>query len=194
VRPATVTISSYLLYFVAALQIVSAGVSISSYSAMETAYKQAYADFPELSDAASGIAIFTVVFAVVIGLIFGAGFVTLGILNGKGKNPARIVTWVLAGLGVCCFGLNAVGQAALSSIGGMGGTSGSNQPDPAEVQRVVNDALPSWYAGTTTAISVINVIAMLAVIILLMLPASNAFFRKPEPTANFAEPGYPTLG
>lgn len=191
-RPGVVTAASYLLYLVAASQVVGGVIVIGGLDAMQRAYEHAYADFPELRDAAGGIALVTVGISVVFALIFAAGFITLGILDGKGKNAARIVTWVMAGLGVCCFGAGSAGQALNGMLSGMGGTGGTNQPDPAEIQRTLTEALPSWYYPATTAINVINLLAVIAVIILLALPASNEFFRRPAPAVEV--PGYPPLG
>ena len=52
---------------------------------------------PDEVDAAYALG---VVFTVLIGLIFAALYLLLAIQVRKGKNWARIVTWVLAGLGV----------------------------------------------------------------------------------------------
>jgi hypothetical protein len=193
-RPAIVTAASYLLYLVAAMQLVNAAIAIATVGAAQRGYEQAYADFPELRDGAAGIAMVGVIFGVVVAAIFGAGYVVLGILDSRGKNVARIITWVAGGLGVCCFGFGLAGQAALGSLSGMGGTGGTGQPDAAEVQRILTDAYPSWHGPAVTTIGVINVLAMLAVIVLLALPAANAFFRRPAPTATPVEPGYPSLG
>src|SRR6185436_7231411 len=79
-------------------------------------------------------------------------------------------------------------------------------PSQSEIQSRLNDALPSWYQPVTMTVTVIILIAILATIILLALPASNAFFRKqpaaqgwdpsvPYPTYPPAgQPGYPPVG
>lgn len=195
VRPGVVTAASYLLYFVAALQVIGAAVALSSLGAVQEGTRAAYQDFPALRDSADAIAAVGVGVGVVFALLFAAGFATLGILDGKGKNPARIVTWVVAGIGICCFGAGAAGRAVNSAFAGMGGDP--EGPDPAEVQRTVDAALPSWYYPATTTINVLALLSVIAVIILLALPASNAYFRRPEPTwpqPPYPQPPYPQVG
>ena len=40
---------------------------------------------------------------------------------------------------------------------------------------------PSWIGSASTALSIITLLLALAAVITLALPASNAFFRRPEP-------------
>lgn len=190
-RPGTVTVAMYLLFFLAALQVISGVIALSSLGAVQDATREAYQDFPQLRDSADTIATVGIVVGVLVALLFAAGFVTLGILDGRGKNAARIVTWVVAGIGVCCFGAGVAGRAASGALSGMGG--GTNGPDPAEVQRIQDAALPSWYYPASTTVSVLALLSAIAVIILLALPASNEFFRK-APPAYEPPPGYPPVG
>lgn len=190
-KPSTVSAAVTLCYVVAAIELVSAILAFTTIDAQRSAMETAYADFPELRDVGSTFAVGAVIVGAVITLLFATGFVVLGILNAKGKNPARIVTWVLAGLGVCCFGFGAVGSAANSAFGGMGG-GGTSGPDPAEVQRILNENLPSWYYPVSTGLSIIGLLAAIAIIVLLALPASNAYFRKPQPV--WEPPAYPSIG
>lgn len=193
-RPATVTWASYLLYGLAALQVISALMAIATFGAQARATEQAYADFPELRDLAGVSAAIGLGVGLVIAVLFAAGFVTLGVLDSKGKNAARIVTWVLAGIGVCCFGVGAAGSAANGLLSGIGGTSGGQGPDPAELQRAISDALPGWFYPATTTVNVLSLLASIAVIVLLALPKSNEFFRKPQQTWEPPVPGYPPVG
>ena len=187
-RPGTVTAASYLLYIAAAVQVISAFVALSTMSAQRRAVDNAYADFPDLKDTVSNLTVGAIVVGAVVGLLLAAGFVTLGVLNGRGKNVARIITWVIGGLAVCCFGGGiALGATGASNFGG--GASTTNAPKPEDVQKAVNAELPSWYTGVTTLLGLIGLIAVLGAIVLLLLPPSNAFFRKPDP--GLAIPGYP---
>ncbi len=189
-RPGTVTAASYLLYVAAAVEVVSAIVAVSTIGAQRKAMEQAYANYPELKDAVPGITVGIGIGTAVFALLFAAAFVVLGILDGKGKNPARIVTWVLGGLAVCCFGGGLLVNASGSS-GMFGGGNTTNAPDPAEVQRILNENLPSWYGPVRTALALLSLLSIIIAIILLAMPASNAYFRKPEPT--FEPPTYPTV-
>jgi hypothetical protein len=173
-RPSTVTLASYLLYVMAALQVISAILTLSQASAMKQAIEKAYAGVQGGSTAASVASAFIIVGAI-IGVLFAIGFVVLGIFVGRGSNAARIVTWVIAGLSVCCGGIGLFTSAAGGSFGG-GSPSGG--PSQADVQRAIKDALPSWYGGTTLTLGTIGLLCALAVIVLLLLPASNEYFRK----------------
>lgn len=175
-RPSTVTISSYLLYLVAALQVVGLIAVLSVMGTMQQVYRDAYE-----GTAAEGMeAIITVSLlgGAILSLLIAAGLVVLGLLNNRGKNPARIVTWVLGGIFLCCVGgglaVNAAGNAFTGGV-----PTDPNMPDPAQVQRNLDAALPGWYDPVSTLLSVVGLLALLAALILLALPPSNEFFRKP---------------
>lgn len=194
-RPAVVTAASYLLYLVAALQLIGALAALANLGTMQDAYRRAYQDFPELRDAADAIGAVGIGLGAGVAVLFAAGFVVLGILDGRGKNAARIVTWVVAGLGVCCSGIGLVGRAGSSALAGLGGAGNTDGPDPVEVQRIVDEALPSWYYPLTTTINALMLLALVAVIVLLALPAANAFFRRPpQPAWEPPPPSYPSVG
>jgi hypothetical protein len=73
----------------------------------------------------------------------------------------------------------------------MGGGGGANMPDPQELQRRLGEELPSWYTPLVTTAAILTVLALLGAIILLALPPSNEFFRRPQPTWEPPVPGYP---
>jgi hypothetical protein len=195
VRPGTVTVASRLLFLVAAAQVFGLVLALSYAGTIRDVYQKAY----QGTSAADTIKVFTTigtVISVVLGLLFAAAFVALGILDGKGKNPARITTWVVGGIALCCIGFGLATSAARGSLNNLGNSSNSsNLPDPAEVQRQLSAALPSWYSGLSVTISLIGLLALLAALIMLALPASNEFFRKPQPVwqppVGYPPPGYP---
>lgn len=191
-RPATVTAASYLLYLIALLQLFGLVAVVATMGTMTDVYNEAYQG-TELEGFGTVVGVIGFVVAGVALLVFGAGFVTLGILNAKGKNPARIVTWVVAGAGICCFGANLTGPGSFGNFGGVGGTPTDGGPDPAEVQQRVLDALPSWYGPYNLVVHLIALLAAIAVIVLLALPASNRYFRKPQ-APQWQPPGYPPIG
>jgi hypothetical protein len=194
VRPATVTYACYLLYLLAALQVISAIVQFSVLGAYSDVMKRAF----ENSSMGNTVATTTTIFlagAAVIGLLFAAAWVVLAILDSRGKQAARIVTWVLLGLSLCCGGYGLVGNAT----GGIGTNSRGVEgaPSQSELQRMLTEALPGWYQPTVIVLGVLGLIATIAAIILLALPASNQFFRKqepawePPPTTPTGQPGEP---
>ena len=193
-RPTVVTVAVYLLYAVAAIQVINAVLTFSIAGRITEAVRNAYAG----TEADGFESIVTVAFGggAIINLLLGAGFAVLGWLDGRGKNPARIVTWVIGGIALCCFGVGLGGTAFVSSFDTADTTTGA--PSDAELQRQLDAAQPSWFEPTTTTLSVLSLLAILGTVILLALPAANDFFRKPvaggwDPTAPPypGVPGYP---
>jgi hypothetical protein len=114
---------------------------------------------------------------------------------GKGRNGARVTTWVIGGLSLCCLGFGTINTAiGTTSFQGTGGVNGR---DSAEVARLLEQGLPSWYRPVSAGLTGLSFICVLAVIILLALPASQPYFRKKEllwqpPVAGYpAQPGQP---
>lgn len=188
IRPATVTAATWLLLLVAAIYIITAILAFTQASTYMDVYREAYQG-TELEDSGEFTGMATAVGGAVFNLLFGIAFVVLALLNHRGKNPARIVTWVVGGISLCCAGLGLALSGAMDSMqfDGQGG------PDPAEVQRMVEEAVPDWYFPLTLGALVVSILALLAVLILLALPPSNAFFRKQPPPFE-PPPPYPAQG
>lgn len=196
-RPTSVTVACWLLYLVAALQLVGAALSLAYADAIQRALLDVYRD-----TAATGVSsvyrVFAIVGAVVV-LLLALALVVLAVLDGRGSNAARIVTWVLAGLGICCTGYAGVSNALRGSAGFTQNGNG-NGPSTTEVVNAIRGAVPDWYFPVNTVLNVIGLVALIAIIILLALPASNAFFRRPTgpawqpplpPGQAYPPPAYP---
>ncbi|MDI6102877.1 hypothetical protein QLQ12_30090 [Actinoplanes sp. NEAU-A12] len=192
-RPVTVTVSSSLLYLVVALQALSAVLALTMMGTVAAAYQDVLGQDPQVPDTGAFIRVMLVLTAILY-LVIAVGLSVLAFFNNKGKNASRIVTWVFAGLGLCC---NAIGLGGSVSSTAMSGTGqgGFNQR---QVEQQVASAMPGWYEGVGLAITVLTVLALLAAIILLALPASNAYFRGPAqwnaglPFQPYpGQPGYP---
>jgi hypothetical protein len=195
-RPGSVTFASYLIYLYTALSVLGVVIGLTTIGTISDVYTEAYAD-----TTMEGVETFTVVTAVVVSIvsiIFSAVFVVLAILNNRGNNVSRIVTWSLGGFSLCCSG---IGQLSSSLTGSFSAPSGNaDVPDPADIQRQVNEALPSWFQPVTVTLTVLGMLALAGALILLALPASNPYFRKraaqfdpPVPGMPYqAVPGYPT--
>ncbi|MGI5212441.1 hypothetical protein [Plantactinospora sp. CA-290183] len=191
-RPGSVTVSSYLLYLVAILLVVIGIAALATIGVTSEVLREAYAGTEV--EGAETFAVGVIVVSAVVQFLFAAGFVVLALLNNRGNNVTRIITWVLAGLALCCTGLGLAGNA-FSGMG-TGAGSGANLPDPQDIQRRLTDEMPSWVEPVSNVCSVLALLALLAAIILLALPASNEFFRKPQPgweppVPGAAYPGYP---
>ena len=189
-RPTVVTVSSYLLYLSAALTALSAVLSLTTMSTISDVYTDLYAGTADsgLESVIVGVSIL----GVVINILFAAGLAILAVFNNRGRQGARITTWIVGGIFLCCNGFGLLGNAATSGMNlDTGSTSG---PSPSEVEDRLSEALPSWFTPVTTTLTVLLVLAILAALILLMLPAANAYFRKPQATWDPSMPypgGYP---
>lgn len=195
VRPGIVTISSYLLILVAAIQVINLILTLATIGETRRVLEDAYRDSSVNGmDAVADFAVAAAIGASLITLLLAVGLVVLALLNNRGRNGARITTWVVGGILFCCTGGGLLSGVAGSFSGPVGG-SNADMPSQEEVQRQLQDALPSWYTPVSTLLGVVAVLALLAALTLLALPASNAFFRKPqpawEPPVPGAYPGYP---
>jgi hypothetical protein len=186
-RPAVVTVAVWLLVVVAILEAVTALVTVSQLGTLRDAYDKLFAD-TQVKNAGTGVAVVSAA-AIALALLFALGFVVLAIFVGRGKNPARIITWVVAAFSICCAGTN-LASTAIGFNGNFGNPG--DGPSNEEIQRTINDALPSWYNPLLTTITVLSLAALVTTVILLALPIANPYFRKrqqqwqppvPPPTA-----------
>ncbi|MEV6599120.1 hypothetical protein AB0M36_20020 [Actinoplanes sp. NPDC051346] len=198
-RPTVVTVSSYLLYFSAAVAILGSVVGLATISTVSQVYKELYSGSAE--EGMEGIVVGAMIGAVVINILIAAGLVILGVFNNRGRRGSRITTWVIGGIFLCCSGFGLLGNAVSGGMNLDGaGTSG---PSQREIDQKIEQALPGWYGPVSTTLSVVLVLALLAALILLMLPPAHAYFRKPlatwDPSMPYpypyqGQPGYPQQG
>jgi hypothetical protein len=196
VRPSAVTISSYLLYLAALLQVIYAICQFAVLGTVQRVFEDAFAG-TEAESVAGFSAIIAGVLPAVFFVLLAAALAILAVYNNRGRNGSRITTWVLGGLLLCCSGVSLAGSAIGSSFNFGSGSSDPDVPDQAEIQRRLNDELPGWFNPVSLTISVVTLLALLGALILLALPASNAFFRKrpagwEPPVPGAAYPGYPS--
>jgi hypothetical protein len=122
-----------------------------------------------------------------IAVLVAVAYLVLAMFVGKGKQWARITTWVVVGLfGICCGLAGVAALGAGNSFGNMGAPSGIDQEKITEETAAL---LPDWIAPTTTVLSIITLVISIAIVVLLLLPPSNPYFRKQEPT--WTPPAYP---
>lgn len=174
-RPGVVTLSSWLLILVAVIQVLNLIVALTVVGTIRDVLTEAYAGTS--AEGAADIAYAFSLVTAVVSLLIAAGLVVLALLNNRGKNGSRITTWVLGGILFCCTG----GGLLTGLTGGMtgGGTTG-DVPSSEEIQRRMEDALPSWYTPVNLLLGLVALLALLAALILLALPKANEFFRKPK--------------
>jgi hypothetical protein len=96
--PAPVTNAVRLMFVSVALSVLGLIVVLATKDSLKKDILKKHTDYSatKLDDVLNA----AIVFAVVIGVVYIVLYVLLALQVGKGKNWARIVTWVLAGLGV----------------------------------------------------------------------------------------------
>jgi hypothetical protein len=191
-RPGTVSLATTLLYLLTLLSVISIGMTIYTgtfYDAEKI--KQIYVNAGMDSTQAA-----TQATAASVGIYIGAGFallITVGylicaIFVGRGKQWARIMSWVWAGLfGICCGAIGLFAQGATSALSSMGGNVGG--VDMAKANEEIQNLIPGWVTSVTLVLGIISLLAAIGVVILLALPPSSPFFRKQE--AQWTPPTYP---
>ncbi|GAB4104998.1 hypothetical protein AB0C50_05075 [Micromonospora taraxaci] len=193
-RPSIVSISSYLLYLFLACQVISLIITLSTIGKTRDALRDAYAG-STVENADQVVDVF-VAFGVGAGVVLLLLAIVLGVLalfNNQGRNGARITTWIVGGIMVCCVGGGLVSNAAGGFAGGQASGGG---PSSDEIQRRLEEALPSWVTPVSLLLNAVSLIALIVALILLALPKANEFFRKPTaawepPTPGASYPGQP---
>jgi hypothetical protein len=187
--PGSVRAAGTLLYAAAGLLLVQVIINASIINRQLKATKEA---FTGLDNGQTVITItrVTTVASLIVQVLIAAVFIIFAIYNLRGRQGIRIATWVVGGLAVLCFGCGALG----GSVGTRFSNAGTNQdPQIKAATQHVADSIPDWASTLGVVISVLLFLCLAGVIILLAVPASNAYFRKPEPPA-MPYPSYPPVG
>ncbi|GAA1693756.1 hypothetical protein GCM10009830_46920 [Glycomyces endophyticus] len=113
---------------------------------------------------------------------FAVVLIVLALLNGAGNRVGRILTWIVQPLVLICGGFLAFGLfAGAASLDAGLEASGTEGLDAQALIDAAYGAYPSWTAVVDYGVIALGVLGSLLVIVLLALPASNAYFRKEEP-------------
>jgi hypothetical protein len=168
-RPGVVTAAVGLLYGSAALiAILGALGTVNSFLNPDVMSSALPSNLQVPGGFFQGVAI---AIAVIYGL-FAVGMLVLAVQVGKGRNPARIVAWVAAGIFALCCGcsqlLAAVGQAVPNSL----------NAEPNTFRATVDE--PTWFTASSTVVVIVLVLSLLAVIVAMAVPAANDFFRREQ--------------
>ncbi len=155
-RPGTVTFAVALMLLQVGLSLVGAGLLVANRQYLEDsiiASSPEDAGTPAGDTAARDATTFIIVLLIGIALVVAVGLLTLAFLNLRGNNVGRILTWIFCGIGLCCTGIGALGTVS-------GATEG-----------------PGWYVAYSYASTTLTFVIYLLVTMLLVLPASAAYFR-----------------
>jgi hypothetical protein len=177
-RPTTVTLAGICQFAIAVLSVATAGVALWLSAKLIAAAQEAVRQ-QDLGGDIDPAAVLGIVKVVLYGSVVAATLPAVllalfAVFHMGGRNWARIVSWVLAGFGICC------GVLAVPLGGGGDGVSSTTGND--ETSRAIQDAMvsvdvPGWLDPVRTVVTVVTVLLYLAVIVLLALPQSNAWFK-----------------
>ncbi|GIJ79785.1 hypothetical protein SAMN05443287_107288 [Micromonospora phaseoli] len=187
-RPAVVVLAVALLAVMAlgALGYAAAGLSVMGGTV--TRFRAA-----AVSTSASGTDVDAVVTLLRVSFVLSAvlsvlaGVLLVGLALGlvARRSGARVATWVVAGLGMCC---GCGGVAALVVQRATPLDFGDDRAT-AELLNLIPQAHPSWWIPLSATLSVGQVLGYLVVAVLLAMPGANAWFRR-RPAPQAPAPGH----
>ncbi|MFG3339125.1 hypothetical protein [Glycomyces sp. NPDC048151] len=181
-RPGSVTAVVWTQILTAVLLVASGIAMFSVMQSVEDEVTSQLLSDPELAE--SGLTadnvsqLMTFTFAMIAGVyvVMAVFYVILALLVNAGKRPARILSWILSGIGLLCCGIGGI----VGQLGSMtANVNGEAYQD--EATQAVEDATPGWVTAIDWATLIVLIVGSLVIIILLAVPASNEFFRKEEP-------------
>jgi hypothetical protein len=186
-RPASVTIASHLLHLVVALQVVSVCMVLPATGTVMRYYREVFPNpysFDSTNEVRSFYSegfLYTMILTSAVTMIAAAGLVILAAFIKRGKDSARVVTLVLGGLYPCFYAwlFFAFGAGNAVRMGAPDDWDWSDKPRT-ELWQMLEDRFPSWYNPISTALPLLALCALLVALVLLALPASNAFFRAKQ--------------
>jgi hypothetical protein len=171
-RPAVVTAASGLLYAAGAIHLAVVVLAFLTFPVVQEVVDR-HPDTPEAGNVATTYRITTIV-TIAILILMAAGAFAVAALLPRGRNPARIVAWVLGGIVVLCNVCGFVLNAASSSLASLGPTDNVS----ADIQREILDSVPTGQAVANAALTILLILVYAVAMILLALRPSNEFFRK----------------
>ena len=180
-RPTVVTAAVYLLYLLAVVQVVDGALGLVLLGDMQDAYETAYGGAD-----GRGPAKVAVIIGASVGVLLALGYGLLGYLNGHGRNGARVTTWVVLGLSVCCFSAGMFVQASPTEPR----VTSTFRATRTEITQTVSDMMPA-YTVAMFMLATLSLLATILVVVLLALPPANLYFRRP-PRQPHPMQGYPS--
>lgn len=176
-RPSVVNTAAILLWVVVAAQVVSLILAFIPNEELDRAIEQFNADHPNFEEQSQAIFAVAGIVGIALTAVIGVGLGVLAVFVRRGNQPARIVTWVLGGIYALCQVCGLAGNA-LPTMQTGGQTDGPGS-EPEEFARLIEEHTPAWLTTANTLLMIVALAGLLGAIILLALPVSNDYFRKP---------------
>ena len=187
-RPMVVTLAAVTLGLLALLSLLAAIIGLVAMGQTVDEFRR-LADFepldPDEVDAIAGFLRFSFICTAVISVLFAVLLAVLAWGVARGNQPARVVTWIVCGVGLlwaCCNGFGLI--ASFSDV-----SPSSTDPDQI-AGSIMLRSLPDWAAGVLVGSSALSVLGYIATAVLLALPAANAYFKDQRP-AGWIPPAVP---
>ncbi|GAA1419988.1 hypothetical protein ACFQZ4_25910 [Catellatospora coxensis] len=181
-RPTVVTAAAAILGLLALLHLVNAILHLAAISGVLNRLRVravlagvSPAVLVDLENSAKATLLTSAAVAVI------AAIVLLALAWGvwQGNRVARILTWIVCGLGIllaCC------GVSGAVSLGtGNVTVQGGGDPSYTRGVQALVDSFPGWWAVPFGLSSLAQVLGYIATAVLLALPAANAFFSRTRP-------------
>ncbi|WP_432833392.1 hypothetical protein [Dactylosporangium sp. CA-092794] len=196
-RPTTVSLAVGLLFAAAALEVIQVVLTLVYAGKISEGTKKAL-EGTSTSSTNAGTAVGSTV-AVIFGFVIIAILLLLGYLVSRGNQVGRILTWVFGGIALCCSAVGLGSTLFASAVWDSARKNDPSLPTWDRYQELVYSEVPGWYQPLTTVLSILTILAILVPIILLALPSSHPYFRKPQqewepPVPGAGGPGYPGGG
>src|SRR5690606_24856962 len=134
-------------------------------------------DHPNFEEQSQAIFAVAGIVGIALTAVIGVGLGVLAVFVRRGNQPARIVTWGLGGIYALCQVCGLAGNA-LPTMQTGGQTDGPGS-ELEEFGRLIEEHTPAWMTTANTLLMIVGLAGLLGAIILLALPASNDYFRKP---------------
>ncbi|WP_025273698.1 hypothetical protein [Haloglycomyces albus] len=193
--PGIVSAAVWIQYATAAFLVLSALAFFAVKSSVEEALQEQLpksSDFDGMSEAKrqevmDAIPTFMTMFFVVIAaiyIVFAVSYAILAVFNSKGKNPARILSWILSGIALLCCGLPQMLSFAMPDS--MTGT-GENAEFDQVITEEMEAQIPAWLNVIDWVSLLMLTLGSILIIIFLAMPKANDYFRKETPPPNYMQ-------
>jgi fumarate reductase subunit C len=186
VRPGSVTLAVWLQILLAVFLLAQTVVSfVYGPAAGDAAADALEAQGVAASDLPEGTSFEPGAGALAFNVVLAVGLCILAALNGAGKRPARIITWIVQPIMLVCTLAGLASTLFMTQfLTYMFESSGDPTLETLDVEAIVDavtGAYPAWTAVLSWGALALGLLGSLLVIILLAVPSANAFFRKEEP-------------
>ncbi|MEU5567422.1 hypothetical protein [Micromonospora musae] len=169
-RPPPIVLASSLL-------LALSGLARLAQVAAEAVSQNVYLRAHERVGTSGAFAAVPMVFLMVVGLVvvlFALSLLALALANLGGWNWTRIVTWALGGVTLAFSGF----WLALNLLPSDGAGRALDTTDWESVHAIAGRLMPGWVEPVDAVSGFVASPALLVALVLLALPAANAFYRR----------------